>query len=80
MHCARRRLSCGDCRLFVDDPHELERAFPGILILSFTYGSARGDSGICSKTEIFCALQPACEAFVPREGWSGAVAGGVTEE
>ena len=60
--------SCGQCRFFVDDPHRLERIFPGILVLSSMYGSSRGDSGICTVRETFQAPESGCEQFEVRDG------------
>ena len=62
----RETTSCQSCRYFEDDPHELERLFPSILILSSTYGSTRGDSGVCSVRDTFQYPEAACEAFAPR--------------
>jgi hypothetical protein len=73
------RATCRDCRYFVDDPHQLERMFPGILALSSTYGSSRGDSGVCLREEIFLAPEPRCEEFELRIPRFGAVAPHVTE-
>jgi len=58
--------SCARCRHFHDDPTELENMFPGILILSSTYGSTRGRAGVCSIDETFHDPHRACEDFVPR--------------
>lgn len=55
--------TCRDCHHFVDDPHELERLLPGVLVLSSTYGSTWGDSGICA---VFATLQDpeaGCDRF-----------------
>ncbi len=60
--------SCQGCRHFEDDPHHLERLLPGILILSSTYGSSRGDSGVCSIRDTFQVPEEACEDFAPRTG------------
>ncbi len=50
----------------MDDPHQLERAFPGILVLSSCYGSARGDSGICRLRDTFQYPESACRHFEAR--------------
>ena len=59
--------TCCECRRFVDDPHALEKMFPAILILSSTYGSARGSNGVCLDRNTFQSPEPECEAFAPRD-------------
>jgi hypothetical protein len=56
---------CGACRFFTGAPAALERAIPGLNILSSAYGSVRGDTGLCEQHEIFVtAATPACPGFV----------------
>jgi hypothetical protein len=50
----------------VDDPEELERAFPGILALSSGQGSTRGRCGICLVLDTFQDPIPACPEFRAR--------------
>jgi hypothetical protein len=57
------RRDCTSCRLFVDDPDELERAFPGLTILSSASGSTRGRAGICLARHTFQDPEPACPEF-----------------
>jgi hypothetical protein len=40
---------CGVCRFFTGTPATLERAIAGLNILSSTYGSVRGDTGLCER-------------------------------
>jgi len=44
---------CGACRFFVGAPAALERAIPGLNILSSAYGSVRADTGLCRRHESF---------------------------
>ena len=55
--------SCVGCRHFIDDPEALEKAFPGILILSSTYGSTRAEAGVCTITETFQDPRFVCERY-----------------
>ncbi|HEX4040953.1 MAG TPA: hypothetical protein VHY10_04575 [Xanthobacteraceae bacterium] len=56
---------CGACRFFTGTPDALERAIPGLNILSSAYGSVRGDTGLCARHETFVtAVTPACPKFV----------------
>jgi hypothetical protein len=60
-----RAKQCGACRFFTGTPAALERAIPGLNILSSAYGSVRGDTGLCTQHETFVtAATPACEKFV----------------
>ncbi len=59
-------LSCSRCKHFVDDPHELEKLFTGVNILSSTYGSTRGDSGICRLQDTFQLPVYVCDKFEER--------------
>lgn len=57
--------SCLGCRHFVNDPEELEKVFPEILILSSTYGSTRAEAGVCALTETFRDPRFVCESYEP---------------
>ncbi len=60
--------SCHDCRLFVTEPQELERALPGLNILSSAFGSVRADTGLCQASATLITPQGACPAFRARNG------------
>lgn len=59
------RPSCHDCSLFVHAPQALERAVPGLNILSSAFGSVRADTGLCAATETFVTRRQACDRFQP---------------
>ena len=59
--------SCAECKHFIDDPHELEKIFDGVNILSSTYGSTRGDAGICRLQDTFQLPVYVCAEFAPRD-------------
>ena len=55
---------CGACRFFTGNPAALERAIPGLNILSSAYGSVRGDTGLCERRDSFVTgATPACPEF-----------------
>jgi len=55
---------CAACRFFTGAPAALERAIPGVNILSSTYGSVRADTGLCERHAIFTtARNAACPQF-----------------
>jgi hypothetical protein len=58
--------TCAVCAYFLDDPLELERAFPGTIALSSAYGSTRGRSGICTLRNTFQDPIPACPDYLAR--------------
>ncbi len=63
---ARRAPDCRDCRFFTNDPELLEKELTGILILSSTYGSTRGEAGLCSVRDTFQGPVTGCPDFQPR--------------
>ncbi|MGD8441480.1 MAG: hypothetical protein PVG53_13190 [Holophagae bacterium] len=66
--------SCRDCIHFEDDPAEIERRLPGIVILGSAWGSTRGDAGLCGALDRFHDPIPAadCPLFEARsDGRSG---------
>lgn len=74
----RRGPTCQECRHFVDDPHQLERMLPGVLVLSSTYGSTWGDSGICTAFGTLQDPEAGCDVFDARPGRCGEVPDCVT--
>ena len=55
-------LHCGRCRYFTGEPAALERAIPGLNILSSAFGSVRDETGLCRRFEIFVVSGAACIA------------------
>jgi len=58
--------SCAQCRFCVADPAALERAIPGLGILSSAYGSVRADTALCEKRGVFVTLAHWCPGFRPK--------------
>ena len=56
-------LTCRECQFFSSEPGDLERALPGINILSSAYGSVRADTAICEHRGIFVTPALACPDF-----------------
>jgi hypothetical protein len=57
-------MKCGVCRFFTGAPAALERAIPGLNILSSAYGSVRADTGLCERHGVFTtAHSAACPQF-----------------
>jgi hypothetical protein len=60
---ARGLTRCAACRFFTGAPAALERAIPGVNILSSAYGSVCADTGLCERHGVFTT---ACSAACPR--------------
>jgi len=55
---------CAACRFFTGAPAALERAIPGLNILSSAYGSVRADTGLCERHGVFTTAHSAgCPQF-----------------
>ena len=63
--------TCGSCRYFADDPVELERAVPGLNILSSAFGSVRDETGLCALREAFVTPSAGCADFSEIRAESG---------
>jgi hypothetical protein len=58
---------CATCRFFTGAPAVLERAVPGVNILSSAYGSVRADTGLCQRHDVFVTERSAaCPEFKER--------------
>ena len=60
-------ITCKDCCYFIDDPKAIERAFPGLTILSSAYSSTRGNAGICERHDLFLVPIERCKDFVAQK-------------
>jgi hypothetical protein len=59
---------CAACRSFAGAAAALERAIPGLNILSSAYGSVRADTGLCQRHDVFVtARSAACPQFEKAE-------------
>jgi hypothetical protein len=56
--------TCRECHFFTSEPRDLERAVPGVNVLSSAYGSVRADTAICEHRGIFITPAPACPDFL----------------
>ena len=55
--------ACARCRSFVADAAALERAVPGLNILSSAYGSVRAHTGLCERHGTFVTARQRCAEF-----------------
>jgi len=54
---------CANCRFFVRDPVEVERALPGLTALGSARGCSFGDQGLCRKAGLLLTPDCACKGF-----------------
>ena len=71
MMAVQAKGMCGVCRHFADDPAELERAVPGLNILSSAFGSVRDETGLCALREAFVTPSGGCADFAEIRTESG---------
>jgi len=57
--------ACARCRSFVVEAAALERAVPGLNILSSGYGSVRAHTGLCEWHGTFVTPAQRCAQFEP---------------
>lgn len=62
-----QKEKCLNCRNFRNDPQYLERAFPGLNVLSSGNASVRKDDGICEVREQYLSADFWCDRYVPIE-------------
>jgi hypothetical protein len=55
--------TCLECKFFNNEPAWLERALPGLNVLSSAYASVRAEAGICSRRDLFLSPTKACKYF-----------------
>ncbi len=58
------RYTCRECEFFLSEPDRLERAVPGLNILSSAYGSVRADTALCERHDVFITPMNACPDFL----------------
>ncbi len=59
--------TCRECRFFNNDAAWLERALPGLNVLSSAYASVRAEAGICGRRELFLSPTARCKDFEDRD-------------
>jgi hypothetical protein len=57
--------ACGACRHFRDDPAAIERAEPGIAVLSSAHAASRADDGFCAQHDRYVQAGARCPIFTP---------------
>lgn len=60
-------MSCFSCSHFCDDPAAIERALPGLAVLSSAHASVRGRDGLCLLHDVMTNGAGACAHFSAAE-------------
>ncbi len=59
--------SCGSCRYFCQEPHEIESQMPGIRSLGSAHASVRGSDGICRRHDRYLGAESYCPDYQQRD-------------
>jgi hypothetical protein len=65
--------ACARCRSFVAEAAALERAVPGLNILSSAYGAVRAHTGLCERHGTFVTASQCCADFQPPDAGYGLI-------
>jgi len=57
--------SCANCRFFRADPHELERAIPGLLSFGSGHAAVRAHDGLCERHDRYLSAASSCGQHEP---------------
>jgi hypothetical protein len=60
-------VTCFSCRHFCDDPVAVERALPGLAVLSSAHASVRGRDGLCLVHDVVTNGARGCAQFSAAE-------------
>jgi hypothetical protein len=58
--------SCGSCRYFCQQPHEIESQMPGLRSLSSAHASVRASDGICRRHDRYLGATSHCADYQQR--------------
>ncbi len=59
--------TCGGCAHFCNDADHIERAFPGLTIMSSGRGAVRAADGLCSRHDLYLGSDASCDDHKARE-------------
>jgi hypothetical protein len=57
--------ACRQCVHFQNDPATVEKAYPGLKIMSSGYASVRDCDGFCDLHQLYLSGRDGCAAFQP---------------
>jgi hypothetical protein len=56
---------CQNCAHFQNDPALIEKAYPGLTIMSSGYASVRDKDGLCNYNQLYLSARDSCPHFSP---------------
>ena len=60
--------TCGRCAHFQNDPAAMEKAFPGLSVMSSGFASVRAQDGLCRRHDIYLSAWDSCPSFLLSQG------------
>ena len=57
---------CQNCAHFQNDPALIEKAYPGLTIMSSGFASVRDKDGICNFNQLYLSARDSCPHFSAR--------------
>jgi len=57
---------CQKCAYFQGDPARIEKAYPGLAIMSSGFASVRDLDGFCDYNQLYLSARDSCPHFAPR--------------
>jgi hypothetical protein len=56
---------CQNCVHFQNDPALIEKAYPGLTVMSSGYASVRDQDGLCNYNQLYLSARDSCRHFTP---------------
>jgi hypothetical protein len=54
---------CQNCAHFQNDPALIEKAYPGLTVMSSGFASVRDRDGLCSYNQLYLSARDGCKHF-----------------
>jgi len=54
---------CQNCAHFQNDPALIEKAYPGLAVMSSGFASARDQDGLCNYNQLYLSARDSCTYF-----------------
>ena len=57
---------CQNCMHFENDPALIEKAYPGLTIMSSGYASVRDKDGLCNYNQLYLSARDSCPHYTKK--------------
>jgi hypothetical protein len=64
---SRSKAICQNCAHFQNDPVLIEKAYPGLTIMSSGFASVRDQDGLCNYNQLYLSARDSCPHFASRK-------------